>query len=142
MFQGAHSLNLDAKGRLSIPARHRDALSAAAHGPVTLTKHPHGCLMLFPRPAWEQFRQRVAQLPMSAHWWKRIFLGQAHEVEPDAAGRVLVAPELRDFAGISREVVLMGMGDYFELWDKAVYAAKEAEAMTGEMPEVLSDFSF
>lgn len=142
MFQGSHSLNLDAKGRLSIPARHRDALGPGAGGPLTITKHPHGCLMVLPRQEWEQFRERVARLPVSAHWWKRIFLGHAQEVELDGAGRVLVAPELRAFAGISREVVLMGMGGYFELWDKAAYAAKEAEAMAGEMPDVLSDFNF
>ena len=55
MFQGASSLSLDAKGRLSVPTRHRDALSAAA-SQLTITKHPHGCLMIFPRTAWEQFR--------------------------------------------------------------------------------------
>ena len=69
MFQGASSLNLDAKGRLSVPTRHRDALMSMAEGQVTFTKHPHGCLMLFPRPQWLQFRERIALLPMSAQWW-------------------------------------------------------------------------
>ena len=95
MFQGASSLSLDAKGRLSVPTRHRDVLSATAGGLLTITKHPHGCLMIFPRPEWEAFRQRIAQLPMSAQWWKRIFLGNAQDVEMDAQGRVLIAPELR-----------------------------------------------
>ena len=72
MFQGASSLNLDGKGRLSVPTRHRDALVAMAQGQVTLTKHPHGCLMLFPRTEWLQFRERIAQLPMSAQWWKHL----------------------------------------------------------------------
>ena len=83
MFQGASSLSLDAKGRLSVPTRHRDVLSATAGGLLTLTKHPHGCLMVFPRPEWEKFRERVATLPMSAQWWKRIFLGNAMDVEMD-----------------------------------------------------------
>ena len=142
MFQGASSLSLDAKGRLSVPTRHRDVLSATAGGLLTITKHPHGCLMIFPRPEWEAFRQRIAQLPMSAQWWKRIFLGNAQDVEMDAQGRVLIAPELRAAAGINKEAMLLGMGNHFELWDAATYAAQEAEAMKGEMPEAFQDFSF
>lgn len=142
MFQGASSLSLDAKGRLSVPTRHRDVLSESAAGQLTLTKHPHGCLMLFPRPEWEKFRERIAQLPMSAQWWKRIFLGNAMDVEMDGAGRVLISPELRQAAGLTKEAILLGMGNHFELWDKASYEAQEAEAMQGEMPDVFKDFSF
>lgn len=142
MFQGASSLSLDAKGRLSVPARHRDVLSVTANGQLTLTKHPHGCLMMFPRPEWEQFRQKIAELPMSAQWWKRIFLGNAMDVELDGTGRILVSPELREAAGISKDIMLLGMGNHFELWDKATYEAQEAKAMQGEMPEVFKDFSF
>jgi MraZ protein len=142
VFQGASSLSLDAKGRLSVPTRHRDVLLATAAGQLTITKHPHGCLMVFPRPEWEKFRERIAQLPMSAQWWKRIFLGNAMDVEMDATGRVLISPELRAAAGISKESILLGMGSYFELWDKASYDAQEAQAMQGEMPDVFKDFSF
>lgn len=141
MFQGASSLSLDAKGRLSMPTRHRDALSASA-GQITITKHPHGCLMVFPREEWEKFRARIAALPMDAQWWRRIFLGNAMDVEMDASGRVLVSPELRAAAGISRDAVLLGMGSYLELWDASTYAAKEAEAMQAQMPDVLKDFTF
>ena len=116
MFQGASSLSLDAKGRLSVPTRHRDVLSATALGQLTITKHPHGCLMVFPRPEWEKFRDRIAELPMSAQWWKRIFLGNAMDVEMDGTGRVLISPELRQAAGISKDTMLLGMGNHFELW--------------------------
>ena len=142
MFQGASSLSLDAKGRLSVPTRHRDVLSATASGQLTITKHPHGCLMIFARPEWEKFRERLATLPMSAQWWKRIFLGNAMDVEMDATGRVLVSPELHAAAGLTKEAVLLGMGSYFELWDKASYDAQEAQAMQGEMPDVFKDFAF
>ena len=98
--------------------------------------------MMFPRPEWERFRSRIAELPMSAQWWKRIFLGNAMDCEMDAAGRVLVAPELRAATGITKAAVLLGMGRHFELWDAETYAAQEAEAMKGEMPEVFQDFSF
>ncbi len=60
----------------------------------------------------------------------------------DATGRVLVSPELRSGASIDREVVLLGMGSHFELWDKDTYLAKEAEAMQGQMPDVFKGFSF
>ena len=142
VFQGASSLSLDAKGRLSVPTRHRDVLSATAADQLTITKHPHGCLMVFPRPEWEKFRERIAALPMDAQWWKRIFLGNAMDVEMDGTGRVLVSPELREAAGISKEAVLLGMGSYFELWDKSTYDAQEAKAMQGAMPDVFKDFSF
>ncbi|CAN5224561.1 division/cell wall cluster transcriptional repressor MraZ [soil metagenome] len=125
-----------------MPTRHRDVLNATASGQLTITKHPHGCLMIFPRPEWEKFRERVAVMPMSAQWWKRIFLGNAMEVEMDATGRVLVSPELRKSVGIEKDTLLLGMGNHFELWDKATYDAKEAEAAKGEVPEALQDFAF
>lgn len=98
--------------------------------------------MIFPRNEWEKFRDRIASLPMQAQWWKRIFLGNAMDVDMDATGRILVSPELRAAAGISKDTVLLGMGSYFELWDAATYAAQEAEQMKGEMPDVFRDFSF
>lgn len=138
MFQGASSLSLDSKGRLSVPTRHRNALGAQ----LTITRHPHGCLMVFPRAQWESFRERVAELPMSAQWWKRIFLGNAMDVEMDGTGRVLVSPELRQAASITRDTMLLGMGNHLELWDKASYEAQEAKAMQGDMPDVFKEFSF
>jgi MraZ protein len=142
VFQGASSLTLDAKGRLSMPTRHRDVLSATASGLLTITKHPHGCLMVFPRPEWDLFRDRIAALPMSAQWWKRIFLGNAMDVELDGTGRILISPELRSSAGITKDTVLLGMGNHFELWDKTSYEAQEAKAMQEQMPDVFKDFSF
>lgn len=125
-----------------MPTRHREGLGVSTCGRFTMTKHPHGCLMIFERPEWERFRERIAVLPMQAQWWKRIFLGNAMDVDMDAAGRLLVSPELRQAAGISKEAVLLGMGRYFELWDAQTYAAQEAEQMKGEMPDVFKDFSF
>jgi len=127
---------------MSVPAKHRDALLVQGEGRITLTKHPDGCLLLFPRPEWEAFRTRVAQLPMDAHWWRRIFLGNAAEVDLDSAGRILVSPELRSAAGIEKEVMLLGMGSHLELWDAASYAAKEQAAIAQGMPEALKQFNF
>ena len=135
-------MNLDAKGRLSVPTRHRDALVQAAGGQLTITLNPDGCLMVFPRPEWESFRERIVSLPVSAQWWKRVYLGNAQDVEMDGTGRVLVAPELRQAAKLSRSVLLLGMGNHFELWDKAIYEQEQARAMQEEVPDALKDFVF
>ncbi len=142
MFQGASAINLDAKGRMSIPAKHRDALALQCEGRLTLTRHPHGCLLFFPRPVWETHRDQIAAWPMSARAWQRIFLGNACDVEMDSAGRVLISPELRAAIGLEKEVMMLGMGTHFEIWDAAKLAADEASAVAGGMPDVLSNFSF
>jgi MraZ protein len=142
VFQGASALTLDGKGRIAMPARHREVLSAMGVNDLTLTKHPEGSLMVFPRPAWESFRDKVAALPMSASGWKRIFLGNAMDVEMDSASRVLISPELRAAAGLQRDVMLLGMGSHFELWDSVRYAEHEARVMQSDMPDALKDFSF
>jgi MraZ protein len=142
VYQGASSLSLDAKGRMSVPTRHRDALLIQCEGRVTLTKHPHGCLLLFPRPVWESHREQIASWPMSARAWQRIFLGNASDVEFDSAGRLLIAPELRTAVGLSRDVMLLGMGSHFEIWDASKLDDSEAQAIAEGMPDVLSNFSF
>lgn len=142
MFQGASSLNLDAKGRMSIPARHRDALLAQCEGRLTVTRHPDGCLLLFPRPTWESHRQQISAWPIQARDWKRIFLGNACDVDMDSAGRILLAPELRTATAMQRDVMLLGMGSHFEIWDAARLAESEAKAVAAGAPDVLNNFSF
>ena len=117
-------------------------LAATASNQLTITKQPGGSLLIFPRPAWEIFRDRVAALPMEAAGWKRVYLGNAMDVDIDASSRVLIAPELRQFASLVRDVMLLGMGSHFELWDAARYAEHEAKVMASEMPDSLKDFSF
>jgi MraZ protein len=109
---------------------------------LTITKQPGGSLMIFPRPTWEIFRDKVAALPMEAVGWKRVFLGSAMDVDIDASSRVLIAPELRLFAGLTRDVMLLGMQSHLELWDAKAHAVHEAEVMKSEMPASLKTFSF
>ena len=142
MFQGSSALSLDAKGRLTVPTRHRDALLVQSEGRLTLTRHPDGCLMLFPRPVWEVHRERIAALPISARPWQRIFLGSAADIDMDSAGRILVSPELRQAATLTKDVMLLGMGSHFEIWDTQLLAAKDQEAIAAGVPESLANFSF
>lgn len=142
VFQGSSALTLDAKGRVSIPTRHRDALISQAEGRLTLTRHPDGCLLVYPRTEWEQKRVQIAGFPMTARALQRLLLGNAQDVELDGSGRILVAPELRAAANMDREVMLMGMGSHFELWDAASLARREAEDLAKGMPDVLNQFSF
>ncbi|MFA7282392.1 MAG: division/cell wall cluster transcriptional repressor MraZ [Sterolibacterium sp.] len=122
MFQGAAALNLDAKGRMAVPARHRDALQALGDGRLVLTAHPHRCLLLYPAPAWEPIRAKILAAPSletQSAMLRRLLVGFAVEAEMDAAGRVLVSPELRAYAGLEKEVWLVGQGGNFEIWSDA-----------------------
>ena len=139
MFIGISALTLDGKGRMTVPARHRDLLQAQSSGRLTLTKSPEGCLLLFADAQWQEFRAKIAALPMSAQGWKRIYLGHATETEVDATGRVLISPELRTAAGIERDVDLIGMGSHFEVWDRATHQAREAAVIEAGMPDAIRD---
>ncbi|MBC7202658.1 MAG: division/cell wall cluster transcriptional repressor MraZ [Pusillimonas sp.] len=142
MFQGCSALTLDAKGRVTIPTRHRDALTSAEQGRLTLTRHPDGCLLIYPRTIWEDRREQIARFPMSARPLQRLLLGNALDVDMDGSGRILVSPELRQAAGLAREVMLLGMGSHFELWDAAEWARREAEDLSKGMSDALENFSF
>ncbi len=144
MYQGSSKLILDGKGRMSVPARYRDALSVQCEGRLTLTKHPEGCLLMFPRPVWEGHREKIAAWPMQARTWQRIFLGSAVDLDLDGSGRMVVPPELREAAGLAKEqeIMLMGMGSHFEIWNVAALARQEAEAVAQGMPPAIADFSF
>jgi len=136
-FQGTSALALDAKGRLTVPARHRELLTSLAAGQLTITKHPEGCLMVFPRPVWEGFRAKVEAMPLSASGWKRIFLGSAMDVEIDSGSRVLLSPELRGWAQLDKELMLVGMGGRMEIWDRDRYLANEEATLAQPMPDAL-----
>ncbi len=119
VFQGATELNLDAKGRLTVPTGHREILLAQAEGKLVVTAHPHRCLLMYPQPAWEPIRAQImgySSLERQTSMVQRLLVGFAKDVEMDAAGRLLITPELRRFASLEKQVMLVGQGSHFELW--------------------------
>jgi MraZ protein len=139
VFQGASQLNLDAKGRLAVPTKHRDGLVAPGGGRLTLTAHPHSCLLLYPAPAWEPIRQKVLAFPSTdptASVWKRILVGFAEDFVLDNAGRLLVSPELRDFAHIEKQVMFVGQGTHFEIWSLEAWKAQLDTLVNGGAPHL------
>jgi MraZ protein len=145
MFEGAAALSLDVKGRLAIPARHRETLLAAAEGALVLTAHPHRCLLLYPASAWQPIRDQVlkaSSLDPRAASIKRVLVGNARTETLDSAGRILVAPELRDYAQFEKTVYLVGMGTHFEIWSEAGWKQQNdlaVQALAGELPPGLGD---
>ena len=128
MFQGAAALNLDAKGRMAVPARHRDALVAAAEGRLVVTAHPHRCLLLYPLPAWEPIRAQILAAPslqVESAMVRRLLVGFAEDVELDGAGRLLISPSLRQYAGLEKEIWLVGQGRHFEIWSAAGWQGQQ-----------------
>ena len=128
MFQGAAALSLDAKGRLSIPARYRDALRRD-QGDVVITIHPDHCLLIYPAEAWQPIRDKILAAPgldRRAQMLKRLFVGNAREETVDGSGRVLIAPELRKWGELDKSVWLVGQGSHFELWSDDRWQAQQA----------------
>ena len=137
VFQGANQINLDAKGRMAVPTRAREPLTQGGTVKLVLTAHPDACLLLYPAPAWEPIRAQVMSFPSldrQASLWKRLLVGFAQEVEPDSAGRLLIPPELRDFAHITRQVMFVGQGSHFEIWDLEAWKTQLETLRTGGSP--------
>lgn len=147
MFRGATSLNLDAKGRLAVPSRHREALLAQCAGHLVLTAHPHRCLLLYPQPAWEPIQAKMMALSSfdkQSSALQRLLVGYAEDIEIDNAGRLLVSPSLREFASLEKQTMLVGQGSHFELWNMDAWRAQLELVMAGDemlLPAELEGFS-
>ena len=146
-FRGVTELVLDAKGRVAIPTRYRDALAATGDLRLVLTADPSRCLLLYPRAAWEPIQARLMGLSgfnPGIRGLQRLLVGHADDAELDSSGRILVPPSLRAFARLERDVVLVGQGHRFELWSAPEWQAQTAQAIAlpaGELPPELDGFS-
>jgi MraZ protein len=117
---GTHSYSLDPKGRVSLPARFREAFADGAW----LTIGQDGCLFCFPRAEWERRSDEVASSPLAdadGRAYARMFFGSSDEAKLDAQGRVTISQRLRESAGITKEVVVLGVRDRMEIWDRDAF---------------------
>ena len=150
MFRGENKVTLDAKGRLAMPTRYREGLVADAAGQLIVTvDHAERCLLIYALPDWEEIERKLSKLPALdpvARSLQRLLIGHASDVELDSAGRVLIPPNLRDYAALTRDVVLSGQGTRFELWDEALWSAqrdtsiklhRSGQALTPELTSIL-----
>ena len=125
MFLGRYSHNLDSKGRVAVPARFRQPLAEG----LVLTRGIDRCLALYPMAVWRPLAEKVSALPLSdpnARHFRRMVFAEAVDEELDAQGRRLVPPELRRYAEIDREAIVVGVNEYVEIWNPARWAGQSA----------------
>ena len=125
MFLGRYAHTIDAKGRLAIPARYREALAEG----VVLTRGIDRCLALYPMAAWLPLAEKINSLPISdpdARTFRRMVFAEAVNLELDAQGRILVPPDLRRYAELDREAYVVGVNTSIEVWSPARWEAVTA----------------
>ncbi|THG86847.1 division/cell wall cluster transcriptional repressor MraZ [Pseudomonas sp. A-1] len=146
MFRGANVISLDAKGRLTMPSRYRDEFMARCAGLLVVTIDTiDSCLCVYPLDEWELIEAKLRELPSlreENRRLQRLLIGNAVDLELDAAGRFLVPPRLRDYAGLDRRAVLVGQLNKFQLWDEAAWDLRctqdlQAIKEPGALPEEL-----
>jgi MraZ protein len=132
VYFGETAINLDAKGRLAMPSRYRDPIQEQCGGRMVLTysAFDSGALWLYPEGEWERVRDEVTGLSTfnpGHRSLQRKLVGSATAVEPDGSGRIQLPLTLRQVAGLEKRVVMMGMGNRFEIWNEAILNQKRAE---------------
>lgn len=122
MFRGINAINIDAKGRMAMPARYREHLLAEDAPQLIVTiDTEETCLLLYPLAEWEIIEQKLQKLPTfnkAARRIQRLLIGHATELELDGSNRILLPPLLREYASLDKRVMLIGQGKKFEIWDE------------------------
>jgi len=139
MARGTSKINLDAKGRMAIPTKHRDALLKACDGQMVVTISPQEkCLWMYTLPAWEAVERKLIALPTlnsTTRKLKRMLIGHADDCDMDASGRILLPAPLREFAMLKKQTVLIGQGDKFEIWDEALWLSHRESELSVDIDE-------
>ena len=136
---GTHTPKLDDKGRIILPAKFRDELSAG----VVVTRGQERCLYVFSKSEFESVHEKIRQAPVTseeARKYLRLFLSGAADDTPDKQGRVLVPQLLRDYAGLTKELVIIGVGSRAEIWDAGSwqeYLSSNEEKFATQAEEVI-----
>ena len=133
MFRGVQQINMDAKGRLAMPAKHRERLLADCAGQLVATINTQAkCLAIYPLPVWEQIEKEIQELPTlnpAVARFQRMVIGHASELDLDGSGRILLPQSLRDYAGLEKKVVLVGLGKKLELWSEEQWLRERDESL-------------
>ena len=135
MFRGANKLTLDTKGRMVMPTRYRERLQERCGGKMVVTVDKDQCLLVYPMPDWEEIERKLMKLPSfdpRARRLQRLMVGHATDLDLDAQGRVLLPSNLREFASLTRDAVLIGQGLRFELWDEEKWNQRRDEDLASE----------
>ena len=139
MFRGVQHINMDAKGRLAMPARQREPLLTHCQGQIVVTIDTQSkCLAIYPLPEWERIEQDIQGLPAlkpAVKRFQRLMLGYATDLELDSNGRVLLPQSLREYAQLEKKLVLVGQGNKLELWSEALWLAEREQALQDSGPE-------
>ena len=149
MFRGVAKFNLDAKGRMAIPAKFRKLLDVCCEGKIVVTvDHAEHCLQMYPQAEWESVEQKLISLPSldpKVRQLKRILMGNATECEMDKNGRILLPPKLREYADLEKEAIMSGQGNKFEIWNEKAWDGMMDEAadmnFSEGLPTALEDLS-
>lgn len=149
MFRGVNNVNLDAKGRLAIPTRYRELLANHCNGEMVVTiDTEEKCLLIYPRPEWEDIQRKVEALPsfnVAARRVQRLLIGHATDIPMDGSARILLTPPLREYAQLEKKAVLLGQGNKLELWSEEIWVSRRdawLEDQSGlDIPEELQTLS-
>ncbi len=139
MFRGVQHINMDAKGRLAMPARQREPLLTQCAGQIVVTIDTQApCLAIYPLPEWERIEGEIQNLPAlkpAVKRFQRLMLGYATDLELDSNGRMLLPQPLREYAQLDKKLVLVGQGNKLELWSEALWLAEREQALQESGPE-------
>ena len=149
LFKGIHNLSLDSKGRLGIPVKYRDNIIGLVKGAMVITiDTEEKCLLLYPSNFWSKIQDKISKLPSfnkNARRIQRLLVGQAEDIDVDSNGRILISKPLREYASLSKKVILIGQGEKFEIWDQGTWSQNvekwREEVTSSDDAEALSDIS-
>ena len=139
MFRGVQHINMDAKGRLAMPARQREPLLTQCAGQIVVTIDTQSaCLAIYPLPEWERIEREIQNLPAlkpAVKRFQRLMLGYATDLELDGNGRMLLPQSLREYAQLDKKLVLVGQGNKLELWSEVLWMAERDQALQDSGPD-------
>lgn len=147
MIGGVSVVSLDNKGRLAIPAKHRETLLADFGNKLVVTLESSDHLLIYPEPNWKPVESRLLALPTgnpTLKRYQRLVLGHAETLDMDSAGRILLPSRLRELVGLDKDVALVGMGNRFELWNAEEWDSQTNDALAidqADLAQHLGDFT-